>query len=80
MTARVAGARPGRRARLAAADDDGGNAVRAPVLLADTSVHLTGLVLDSPTAVRAGTGVTMEYLLTFLEENGLGVTAAPASV
>ncbi|MEW2812752.1 cholesterol oxidase substrate-binding domain-containing protein [Streptomyces massasporeus] len=50
----------------------------APVLLVDTAPHLTGLVLDSPTAVRAGTGVTMEGLLTFLEEHGLGVTAAPA--
>ncbi|WP_437023556.1 cholesterol oxidase substrate-binding domain-containing protein [Streptomyces sp. enrichment culture] len=50
----------------------------APVLLVDTAVHLTGLALDSPTAVRAGTGVTMEGLLTFLEEHGLGVTAAPA--
>ncbi|WMD06672.1 cholesterol oxidase substrate-binding domain-containing protein [Streptomyces sp. FXY-T5] len=50
----------------------------APVLLVDTAPHLTGLALDSPTAVRAGTGVTMEALLTFLEEHGLGVTAAPA--
>ncbi|MEU3937296.1 cholesterol oxidase substrate-binding domain-containing protein [Streptomyces sp. NPDC029044] len=50
----------------------------APVLLVDTRAHLTGLALDSPTAVRAGTGVTMEDLLTFLEEHGLGVTAAPA--
>ncbi|MFJ7333262.1 cholesterol oxidase substrate-binding domain-containing protein [Streptomyces sp. NPDC101110] len=49
-----------------------------PVLLVDTAPHLTGLTLDSPTAVRAGTGVTMEALLTFLEEQGLGVTAAPA--
>ncbi|MEU5395120.1 cholesterol oxidase substrate-binding domain-containing protein [Streptomyces tibetensis] len=50
----------------------------APVLLVDTTPHLTGLALDSPTAVRAGTGVTMEALLTFLEGHGLGVTAAPA--
>ncbi|MGW6544967.1 cholesterol oxidase substrate-binding domain-containing protein [Streptomyces massasporeus] len=50
----------------------------APVLLVDTAPHLTGLALDSPTAVRAGTGVTSEALLTFLEEHGLGVTAAPA--
>ncbi|MEU6686713.1 cholesterol oxidase substrate-binding domain-containing protein [Streptomyces sp. NPDC046832] len=50
----------------------------APVLLVDTAPHLTGLSLDSPTAVRAGTGVTVEALLTFLEEHGLGVTAAPA--
>jgi FAD/FMN-containing dehydrogenase len=50
----------------------------AKVLLLDTAPHLTGLSLDSPTAVRAGTGVTLEALLTYLEEHGLGVTAAPA--
>ncbi|MER6425025.1 cholesterol oxidase substrate-binding domain-containing protein [Streptomyces sp. NPDC001137] len=50
----------------------------APVLLVDTARHLTGLTLESATAVRAGTGVTMEALLTYLEEHGLGVTAAPA--
>jgi len=50
----------------------------APVLLVDTATHLTGLALESPHAVRAGTGVTLEALLTFLEGHGLGVTAAPA--
>ncbi|NUP37903.1 MAG: FAD-binding protein [Streptomyces sp.] len=50
----------------------------APVLLVDTALHLTGLSLDSATSVRAGTGVTMEALLTYLEAHGLGVTAAPA--
>lgn len=50
----------------------------APVLLVDTASHLTGLSLESPTAVRAGTGVTLEALLTYLEEHGLGVTAVPA--
>lgn len=50
----------------------------APVLLVDTASHLTGLSLASAAAVRAGTGVTMEALLTYLEEHGLGVTAAPA--
>ena len=55
-----------------------GTASDAPVLLVDTAPHLTGLSLDSATAVRAGTGVTMEALLTYLEEHGLGVTAAPA--
>ncbi|MEV4788842.1 cholesterol oxidase substrate-binding domain-containing protein [Streptomyces tuirus] len=55
-----------------------GTPTGAPVLLVDTAPHLTGLALDSPTAVRAGTGVTSEALLTFLEEHGLGVTAAPA--
>ncbi|MCL8017017.1 cholesterol oxidase substrate-binding domain-containing protein [Streptomyces sp. AS02] len=48
------------------------------VLLVDTAPHLTGLSLESPDAVRAGTGVTLEALLTYLEERGLGVTAAPA--
>ncbi|KMS73908.1 FAD-linked oxidase [Streptomyces viridochromogenes] len=50
----------------------------APVLLVDTAARLTGLTLQSPTSVRAGTGVTLEALLTYLEEYGLGVTAAPA--
>ncbi|AZP15660.1 FAD-binding protein [Streptomyces aquilus] len=50
----------------------------APVLLVDTATHLTGLALESSHAVRAGTGVTLEALLTFLEGHGLGVTAAPA--
>ncbi|MGN9762581.1 cholesterol oxidase substrate-binding domain-containing protein [Streptomyces sp. SD31] len=50
----------------------------APVLLVDTASHLTGLSLESPTSVRVGTGVTLEALLTYLEERGLGVTAAPA--
>ncbi|MFD4604909.1 cholesterol oxidase substrate-binding domain-containing protein [Streptomyces sp. NPDC058464] len=51
------------------------------VLLVDTASHLTGLALDSATEateVRAGTGVTLEALLTFLEGHGLGLTAAPA--
>ncbi|MET9387738.1 cholesterol oxidase substrate-binding domain-containing protein [Streptomyces sp. NPDC002928] len=50
----------------------------APVLLVDTAPHLTGLTLESDSTVRAGTGVTLEALLTFLEEHGLGLTAAPA--
>ncbi|WP_327312326.1 cholesterol oxidase substrate-binding domain-containing protein [Streptomyces sp. NBC_01235] len=50
----------------------------APVLLVDTAPHLTGLALVGSDAVRAGTGVTLEDLLTFLEGHGLGVTAAPA--
>ncbi|MET9827723.1 cholesterol oxidase substrate-binding domain-containing protein [Streptomyces sp. NPDC006385] len=50
----------------------------APVLLVDTASHLTGLALDSPTSVRAGAGVTVEALLTYLEQHGLGVTAVPA--
>ncbi|MFC8513075.1 cholesterol oxidase substrate-binding domain-containing protein [Streptomyces sp. NPDC057257] len=55
-----------------------GTSSDSPVLLVDTATHLTGLSLDSPTAVRAGTGVTLEALLTYLEGHGLGVTAAPA--
>ncbi|WP_327699534.1 cholesterol oxidase substrate-binding domain-containing protein [Streptomyces sp. NBC_00459] len=52
----------------------------APVLIVDTAPRLTGLALESsgPAAVRAGTGVTLEALLTYLEQRGLGVTAAPA--
>lgn len=48
------------------------------VLLVDTSAHLTGLSLESGARVRAGTGVTLEALLTFLEGHGLGLTATPA--
>ncbi|MEV7992817.1 cholesterol oxidase substrate-binding domain-containing protein [Streptomyces sp. NPDC086077] len=50
----------------------------APVLLVDTTRHLTGLALDGRSAVRAGSGVTMEALLTYLEGHGLGLTAVPA--
>ncbi|MGW0744713.1 cholesterol oxidase substrate-binding domain-containing protein [Streptomyces sp. NPDC002817] len=50
----------------------------APVLLVDTTAHLTDLALESAGAVRAGAGASMESLLTFLEGHGLGVTAAPA--
>ncbi|MER5216440.1 cholesterol oxidase substrate-binding domain-containing protein [Streptomyces sp. NPDC002838] len=55
-----------------------GTASDARVLLVDTASHLTGLSVESASSVRAGTGVTLEALLTYLEENGLGVTAAPA--
>ncbi|WP_330455909.1 FAD-binding protein [Streptomyces sp. NBC_00820] len=48
------------------------------VLLVDTAPHLTGLALESASEVRAGTGVTLEALLGFLEEHGLGLTATPA--
>ncbi|MEU9916739.1 cholesterol oxidase substrate-binding domain-containing protein [Streptomyces sp. NPDC051001] len=50
----------------------------APVLLVDTTAHLTGLALESAGAVRAGAGASMESLLTFLEGHRLGLTAAPA--
>ncbi|MER7837473.1 cholesterol oxidase substrate-binding domain-containing protein [Streptomyces sp. NPDC096040] len=55
-----------------------GTAADDKVLLVDTRTHLTGLSLDSGAEVRAGTGVTMEALLTFLEGHGLGLTATPA--
>ncbi|WP_406418898.1 cholesterol oxidase substrate-binding domain-containing protein [Streptomyces sp. NBC_01614] len=55
-----------------------GTPADAPVLLVDTAAHLTGLSVESPTTVRAGTGVTLEALLTRLEEHGLGITAVPA--
>ncbi|MBW8797620.1 MAG: FAD-binding protein [Streptomyces sp.] len=55
-----------------------GTGAAEQVLLVDTTSHLTGLSLDSGSAVRAGTGVTLEALLTFLEDQGLGLTAAPA--
>ncbi len=55
-----------------------GTSSDAPVLLVDTASGLTGLTLESPASVRVGTGVTLEALLTYLEEYGLGVTAAPA--
>ncbi|MCG0069117.1 MULTISPECIES: cholesterol oxidase substrate-binding domain-containing protein [Streptomyces] len=55
-----------------------GTTAAARVLLVDTTRHLTGLALESATAVRAGAGVTLEALLTFLEGHGLGLTATPA--
>ncbi|WP_406357816.1 cholesterol oxidase substrate-binding domain-containing protein [Streptomyces sp. NBC_00658] len=57
-----------------------GTEANAPVLLVDTVPGLTGLSLESttPAAVRAGTGVTLETLLGFLEDRGLGLTATPA--
>ncbi|NUS26469.1 MAG: FAD-binding protein [Streptomyces sp.] len=55
-----------------------GTSSDAPVLLVDTTAHLTDTSLDAANAVRAGAGVSMESLLTFLEGHGLGLTAAPA--
>ncbi|PJE97844.1 FAD-linked oxidase [Streptomyces carminius] len=70
-------------APLTLAADSGGDAGSGrPVLLLDTTRHLTGLDISAPpggpASVRAGTGVSMEELLTSLEEHGLGLTAAPA--
>ncbi len=50
-----------------------------PVLLVDTTQHLTTMALEAGgTRVRAQTGVLVEDLLAFLEANGAGVTATPA--
>ncbi|MFD5316555.1 cholesterol oxidase substrate-binding domain-containing protein [Streptomyces sp. NPDC127098] len=55
----------------------------ARVLLVDTTAHLTATELvpppaGAPGAVRAQTGVTLETLMGFLAEHGLGVTNTPA--
>ncbi|HTN82201.1 MAG TPA: cholesterol oxidase substrate-binding domain-containing protein [Sorangium sp.] len=52
----------------------------AQVVLVDTTQHLTAMqmVSASPAAVKVQTGVTMEDLLTFLEQAGYGLTATPA--
>jgi FAD/FMN-containing dehydrogenase len=48
------------------------------MILVDTTRHLTALELVSPTEVRVQTGVSMEALLGFLEDAGLGLTNTPA--
>jgi FAD/FMN-containing dehydrogenase len=53
------------------------------VLLMDTTEHLTRRELTTPPAgapgaVRAQTGVTLETLMAFLADHGLGVTNTPA--
>ncbi len=51
-----------------------------PVVLADTTAHLTGIQIvseDGP-AVRVGAGATMEELVNRLEAAGLGFVAVPA--
>ncbi|WP_411086616.1 cholesterol oxidase substrate-binding domain-containing protein [Streptomyces sp. 061-3] len=53
------------------------------VLLMDTTEHLTHMELTTPPAgapgaVRAQTGVTLETLMAFLADHGLGVTNTPA--
>jgi FAD/FMN-containing dehydrogenase len=57
-----------------------GNGCADRVVLLDTTQHLTGIELSSssPAAVRAQAGVMLETMLGFLEQHGLGVTAAPA--
>jgi len=50
------------------------------IVLLDTTEHLVGaqIVSNSPAAVRVQAGTTMDTLLEFLQQHGLGVTAAPA--
>jgi FAD/FMN-containing dehydrogenase len=50
------------------------------VVLVDTTRHLTAMtvVATDPAAVRVETGASMDDLLAFLEEAGLGVTNTPA--
>ena len=51
----------------------------AKVVLLDTTQHLTAVSINTTTnTVTAQTGITMEALLTALENAGLGVTATPA--
>lgn len=51
------------------------------VLLVDTRRHLTALqmVSSEPAAVQAGAGVTIEALLTFLEQHGYGLATSPGT-
>jgi FAD/FMN-containing dehydrogenase len=55
-------------------------AATANTVLVDTTAHLTAVTVHagSPATVTAGTGVTMEQLLTTLESSGYGLTATPA--
>jgi len=52
----------------------------ATTILVDTTRHLTAMEILStaPGAVRVETGASMDSLLAFLEEAGLGVTNVPA--
>ena len=57
-----------------------GTGCHDPVVLADTTAHLTGIQIvseDGP-AVRVGAGATMEELVNRLEAAGLGFVAVPA--
>ncbi len=49
-----------------------------PVVLADMR-RLSGARLVGPTTVRTGAGTSLLALLTFLQEQGLGLTSFPAS-
>ncbi|HSW13970.1 MAG TPA: cholesterol oxidase substrate-binding domain-containing protein [Solimonas sp.] len=53
----------------------------ARVLMVDTTEHFTAMQMIAPlplAAVRVQAGVMLETLLGFLEQNGCGLTAAPA--
>jgi FAD/FMN-containing dehydrogenase len=58
-----------------------GSACPGNVILVDTTQHLTAVSVNTgstPKTVTAQTGITMENLLTVLEQSNLGVTATPA--
>lgn len=57
-----------------------GRADPAPVLLVDTTRHMTAMRLagTQPAAVQVGVGATMDALLTYLESHGCGFAAVPA--
>lgn len=58
-----------------------GSTCNAPVVLIDTTQHLTAISISpspSPARVTVQTGASMEALLTCLEESGYGFTATPA--
>jgi FAD/FMN-containing dehydrogenase len=58
---------------------ESGTTCSASVVLLDTTQSLTAVSINaSARTVTAQTGVTMESLLTTLEQAGLGVTATPA--
>jgi len=49
-----------------------------PVLLVDTTRHLTAMRIEPGPAVRVEAGASMDDLLAFLADGGLGVTNTPA--
>jgi FAD/FMN-containing dehydrogenase len=56
-----------------------GTTCSSKVVLLDTTLHLTAVAINTTAnTVTAQTGITMEALLTALENAGLGVTATPA--
>lgn len=57
-----------------------GRSAAAPVLLVDTTKHMTAMHLAAtrPAAVQVGVGVTMDALLAYLESHGFGLAAMPA--